>query len=779
MSAADFDPLLSVFPRATDADTVTDKMLSEVIARIRSDELAAPTVRIRDAFANAGGGAAGKRATDTEKKRLPGVTLAGAFNRRENKHWRDPSSLVQFDLDLLSAETMAAARAQLQACPWVACLWASPSGAGLKGAVCVPWIGGPDPERYKLAWHAVTRWLASLELVNDQSAKDCARLAYLAHDPEAWHNAAAEPFDLDQWPEPAPDFARETAYISDKIQSFSVSSANVEQRALAYVRAMPPSVQGSSGSDAMMAVIRSVRDGFDLSGHALWSVIDAWNAERVTPPWSKNELAHALDSVEKTPSTRGRGWLRDEPALPARTPVHDSVQAEAERYLRGPMDDADPVHATIVCALLDGLKDRGLAVDANGSFRDAKAWQRVDSDHASMGREVAFTIRSKGTRVDSSRVTETLEVIAKRDAETRRFVIYAEHLQRPASPHGEQELRRWVHAVTGTEREADVQAMRHWLWQVKSRTAGRHGEKHLMPVIFGTRQGSGKSIAVARLCTPWAELFNADFAMENITDERCAPALARTVIGLWDELGGLARTDMEKLKHRLTGSVVSYRPMRSNQQVELTMLTSLIGTSNRRLVDLARDPTGARRFYEIEAQDLIDWDAINSINYNLLWQAVNQDEQAPGAVHQSIIAAEQTKLVWRDPIERWLTDEDDTGWPSVADLDGCDLGSARPSAGIPSSTLYGRFRRWCADAGEREAAREAMGRRLTELGWEMFRLPRAHGQAKAYRRPLIEKPAVHTVHNRAQTCDDGDSVHGVHGVNGHCLYEPLAVGAQP
>ncbi len=456
------------------------------------------------------------------------------------------------------------------------------------------------------------------------------------------------------------------------------------------------------------------------------------------------------------------------------TPNPETV-ARAESYLRGTIDQADRDHAIVVIAILDELTRRGLYIDANGSFRSDIGNSTIDADHGTIGREIAFRIRSGGAKVDSARVTESLEVMAGADAKKRRQKIYDEHLGKPSSAAGEVELRRWIEAITGAEREADVQAIRHWLWQVKNRVASRHGEQHLMPVIFGLKQGSGKSVAVAKLCSPWCELFNPDFKMEDITDDRSAATLARTVIGLWDELGGLGRTDVEKLKHRLTGSVVRYRPMRTNSETEAPMLTSLIGTSNRRLVDLARDPTGARRFYEIEAQDCIDWKAINEINYTLLWESVNEDEKAPGIVYKAIIQAEQTKLVWSDPIERWLLDEEDAGWSVVSGVDGQDLGSVRPDQGAATTRLYGRFRRWCEDNGEREVTAAIVGRRLTELGWEPFRLSRANGQAPAYRRRLIEKPTLHTLHNPAQSPDSAPSVHGVHGVQGDLLYEPVVV----
>lgn len=307
MNAAPFDPLLSVFPSATDPVPVANHRLSAIINRICSSELAAITARIATDFAAAGGGKAGKRAIDTAKKLLPGVTLAGAFDRRANAAWREPSGLVQIDLDHLGAGERAEARAVLTACPWVACVWASPSGAGLKGAVCVPGLLLPDLTRYTAAWRAVTRWLASLGMVNDPAAKDAARLAFLAYDAEAWHNSEPQVFDLDRWAEPLADSS--PAPSSTAQPASRMPDDDGERRALAYVRTMPASMQGANGSAALVAVVRAVRDGFGLSGADLWRVVDAWNAERANPPWNRAELEHALESVEKVAPQRPHGWL--------------------------------------------------------------------------------------------------------------------------------------------------------------------------------------------------------------------------------------------------------------------------------------------------------------------------------------------------------------------------------------------------------------------------------------------------------------------------------------
>ena len=275
-----------------------------------------------------------------------------------------------------------------------------------------------------------------------------------------------------------------------------------------------------------------------------------------------------------------------------------------------------------------------------------------------------------------------------------------------------------------------------------------------MLVIFGLLQGSGKSQAVLRLCAPWSELFDPEIGIDKITDERNAPHLAACAIGLWDELGGLAKADMEKLKHRMTATTVAYRPMRTNTRIELPALMSFIGSSNRSIGELVKDPSGMRRFYEIRASDSINWDEINGIDYNLLWQAVSENDEAPGKIHRQIISAEQLRLVWRDPVQRWIEDETDVGWQSTCGMDGVLISEVNPIVGASTASLYNRLRAWCDSAGEREPTREVMGRRLVEVGWEAFRLPRSQGQAPGYRQSVHPVQGVQGV--RGFVCSAGN-----------------------
>lgn len=310
------DPKLSCFDSVFDKKPLDNRSISEVIDLIRGPVLAVITKDIADTYAGSlkDGPDAAKRSIDGLKKRLPCVTLPGVFRRRSIAGWEAPSMLVQVDVDLWHYDEFEKARALLASFPWVTCLWTSPSGYGIKAGVRI-W-GDPvaSPGRYTQAWNAVTRWLESIGLENDPATKDCSRLSYLAHDPQAIYRSDAEVFDLARWsvpdgPIPAPAAVLDAAPPTDPVQP-DENDPELEQRALAYLMAMPRSVQGKNGSAACMAAVRVLRHGFNISGDAFWRVITAWNQARAMPEWRRSELQHKLDGVESTPPRQPPGWLR-------------------------------------------------------------------------------------------------------------------------------------------------------------------------------------------------------------------------------------------------------------------------------------------------------------------------------------------------------------------------------------------------------------------------------------------------------------------------------------
>lgn len=722
---------------STSSNLTSVSDLGDVYSRIISSEFAAQTKVVRNTTC--------VDARKSEKSKLPCFIAAGRFSSRCKAGWASASGLMILDLDHI--ENMPELIARLRKDPCVVMMFISPSGDGLKVVIRIN-LADPDNEKFEQLFDSASLWFTkTYGHKPDKSGRDSCRLCFMCCDHEAYLNPEATPLDLSAWHVPVPV----AKPVSEPIPR-EKPPGDVMRRASLYLATKPGAVQGSNGSGVLYDAASAMAHGFGLPAEDVIAMLMTEYNPRCSPAWSESEIRHKVMDALTKQHNNPRGWLLNAKMEPIKQANHArgddelpppaDVTVAAERYLGKKLDDSDDNHAAILVEIIGQIQQRGLAVDALGNLRDAKTWGRVSCDPAALAEDLAFNLRRDGTRVDTARVGETFRTIARVDAYKRRHALTSSFLGKPSSQAGLAEVRRWVRAVTGEERPADIAAVLQWIWLVKNRVAGRHGELHLMLVIFGLLQGSGKSQAVLRLCALWAELFDPEISIETITDERNAPHLANCAIGLWDELGGLAKADMEKLKHRMTATTVAYRPMRTNSRIELPALMSFIGSSNRSIGELVKDSTGMRRFYEIRACDSINWNEINTIDYESLWQAISEDEQAPGIVHRGIISAEQTRLVWRDPIQRWMEDEVDAGWQSTSGLDGVLIHAMNPEVGASTHDFYQRLRAWCVSAGEREPTRETMGRRLSELGWEGFRLPRSQGKAPGYRQLMKVPPST-------------------------------------
>jgi hypothetical protein len=118
-----------------------------------------------------------------------------------------------------------------------------------------------------------------------------------------------------------------------------------EDRALAYVLTLPPSVAKQGGHDAAFRVASALVWGFALDRDRALSVMREWNRTRANPPWSESELSHKIASAISAGSKYGSGYLlrEDQPKrspqgegvapLPTaperpRIPVYDAAKAE-------------------------------------------------------------------------------------------------------------------------------------------------------------------------------------------------------------------------------------------------------------------------------------------------------------------------------------------------------------------------------------------------------------------------------------------------------------------
>ena len=77
------------------------------------------------------------------------------------------------------------------------------------------------------------------------------------------------------------------------------------ERARRYIAAMPPSTQGSGGSDAIFVVAVALAKGFSLPEIDPLPLLADWNQTNAIPPWSEGGLLHKFRDASKASVPEG------------------------------------------------------------------------------------------------------------------------------------------------------------------------------------------------------------------------------------------------------------------------------------------------------------------------------------------------------------------------------------------------------------------------------------------------------------------------------------------
>src|ERR1700677_1836339 len=212
---------------------------------------------------------------------------------------------------------------------------------------------------------------------------------------------------------------------------------------------------------------------------------------------------------------------------------------------------------------------------------------------------------------------------------------------------------QFVKAVTGQTEPQVVAVLQHYLWAVKRRMIDKEVVYHMMPILLGKQQG-GKSEAIQKLLSPISSLAQR-LSLPAVIDSRVQLSFSRTFAVIIDEMAGANKTDVDALKNLITASELDIRKLHTNDVLKIKQNVNLIGTTNRPVAEIIYDTTGARRFYEIQTLDLLDWATINSIAYFKLWQGIDETkERGYYEAQQSAITKDQESLIGLEELQVFL-----------------------------------------------------------------------------------------------------------------------------
>jgi hypothetical protein len=216
-------------------------------------------------------------------------------------------------------------------------------------------------------------------------------------------------------------------------------------------------------------------------------------------------------------------------------------------------------------------------------------------------------------------------------------------------------LRRFLHAVTGDERELDLVVLQHFIWQMKRKLNGLPVTDHLMAVFQGKTR-AGKSTALLRLFEPVREVVSSFLGLDVLQDERQVFRLARSYVVFLDEMGKAPKVSVDTLKNVITRPDLEWRKLGTNTIERAVNNVTLIGASNPRLSELIADPTGMRRFYEVQCQDVLDWATVNAFDPLACWREVDERKASPLVPLVAKLGEIQSTELVVDPFTEWATE---------------------------------------------------------------------------------------------------------------------------
>jgi len=147
--------------------------------------------------------------------------------------------------------------------------------------------------------------------------------------------------------------------------------------------------------------------------------------------------------------------------------------------------------------------------------------------------------------------------------------------------------------------------MMQWMWQTKRYAMGLEVIEPFMINFMGSAQGTMKTSFIEALTTPFKDYRVPTAKLKAVLDEREYTLWAKKYVVIFDELqkGRMAKNEFGELvaamKSLLTAKSVGGRVMKTTHHVEMQRIFSPIASSNASIINVIRDKTGMRRFFEI------------------------------------------------------------------------------------------------------------------------------------------------------------------------------------
>lgn len=359
---------------------------------------------------------------------------------------------------------------------------------------------------------------------------------------------------------------------------------------------------------------------------------------------------------------------------------------------------SDPVHLVRsfmvqmgLSILFDGSVQTGGRPPQISGPGDAAAWiaRPLDWSVASIVDHVMLELGRGGIKLGTNDVDRAARQIVREDQRGRLDRIMQPLLFAELDIAEQAKARdAWAHlveAIFDLDPALGAAVLQHFIWQVKRKQLGHAVRHHLMPVIVGPEQGSGKTTFVRRFLGPLEELASDPVLLSDLADPRSGDVLRFPVVVI-DDVERLDPRLNAVLKSLITATAVSRRLLRTSAAEKRRQCATLIGTANEPVRVLIADPTGHRRFMELRFRngavekggDPAVWRTVNETDYGLLWRSVNGFGPSPIEKHLTALAASQDTAAPVDRLRECLVG---------LDLRSEDVQNISERGGVPAEKL--------------------------------------------------------------------------------------------
>lgn len=245
-------------------------------------------------------------------------------------------------------------------------------------------------------------------------------------------------------------------------------------------------------------------------------------------------------------------------------------------------------------------------------------------------------------------------------------------------------LAEVLHALRVSDRDkqrfnADRLMLAHWIWTVKRRVILQDPQPALQfMIVFHGRQGGGKtSLVENHLCSVFGnKVISTDLSVIHDGGKEFKKWTENAVVN-FDELsmrglhdGKRTRTP-ELLKQLITSGRTHERMYHTQTQQSFAIRATFCGSSNKPLAEFISDPTGMRRYWEINCNTTaenpeFDWDVLENFDWQTLWQAVDENlEFGYVQTHHKmypLISEIQDSYCVQPQLRRWFEETYEVYW---------------------------------------------------------------------------------------------------------------------